>query len=452
MAVLARWNIKPRLMGVPGVANVAIWGQRERQLQVQVDPERLHASGVGLEQVIKTTGEALWVSPLSYLQSSTPGNAGWIDTPNQRISIRHLLPISSPEDLAKVTVVDTAPPLRLGEVAKVVEDHQPLIGDALLGSGPGLLLVIEKFPGANTLEVTRGVEEALDAMRPGLAGIEIDTTVFRPANYIEMAIGNLSRVALIGVALVALVLALFSGWRSALIGVVAIALALVAAGSVLYLNNVPMNMMVLAGLVMALGVVVDDAIVYIENIARRLRQHREAHSDKPKATIVLEASGELRRALLFATLIILLAVLPIFFMYGLSGSFFRPLAFSYALAVGTSLAVAVIVTPALGLTLLGSAPLQRGEPAFLSWLRARYEAVLSRIARTPFPAYFIAGVAGLVGLAALPFLDRSLLPSFKERDLRIEWESAPGTSRSEMNRTIARAASELRSIQGVRNA
>jgi Cu/Ag efflux pump CusA len=168
-------------------------------------------------------------------------------------------------------------------------------------------------------------------------------------------------------------------------------------------------------------------------------------------TVVLEASREMHRGTLFATLIILLAVLPIFFMYGLSGSFFRPLGSAYALAVFASLAVALLVIPALGLTLLGSAPLQRGEPAFLSWLRRGYEAVLSRIVRTPFPAYFIAGVAGLVGLAALPFLDRSLLPSFKERDLRIEWESAPGTSRSEMNRTIARAASELRSIPGVRN-
>ncbi len=452
MAVLARWNIKPRLMGVPGVANVAIWGQRERQLQVRVDPEQLHAKGVTLDQVIKTTGEALWVSPLSYLESSTPGTAGWIDTPNQRISIRHLLPISSPEDLAKVTVVDTTPPLRLGDVAKVVEDHQPLIGDALLNDGPGLLLVIEKFPGANTLEVTRGVEEALDAMRPGLAGVEIDTTVFRPASYIETAIGNLSSVVLIGLVLVALVLgAFFFGWRSALISLVAISLALVAAGFVLYLSHVPMSMMVLAGLVMALGVVVDDAIIDVENIARRLRQHRQAGSDKSAASIVLEASAETRSAMLVATLIILLAVLPIFFMQGLSGSFFQSLAFSYALAVLTSLAVALIVTPALSLTLLANAPLQRGESPLLRWLRRGYDAVLSRIVSTPGLAYLTAGVVGLAGLVALPFLGQSLLPSFKETDLRIEWESAPGTSRLEMNRTMARAASELRLIPGVRS-
>ena len=144
MGVLARWNIKPRLMGVSGVANVAVWGQRERQLQVLVDPEQLKAKGVTLQQVIESTGEALWVSPLSFLESSSPGTAGWIDTPNQRLGIRHLLPIITPEDLAKVSVVESNG-LLLGDVAKVVADHQPLIGDALVNNGPGLLLVIGGF-------------------------------------------------------------------------------------------------------------------------------------------------------------------------------------------------------------------------------------------------------------------------------------------------------------------
>jgi multidrug efflux pump subunit AcrB len=171
-------------MGVPGVANVAIWGQRERQLQVLVDPAKLQARGVSLEQVIETSGEALWVSPLSFLESSTPGTAGWIDTPNQRLSIRHLLPISSAEDLAKVAVVGEAG-LLLSDVARVVEDHQPLIGDAVSDQGPGLLLVIEKFPGANTLQVTRGVEEALEVMRFGPVSRLIPA--YSGGSYIEQA-------------------------------------------------------------------------------------------------------------------------------------------------------------------------------------------------------------------------------------------------------------------------
>src|SRR6266540_88686 len=268
MGVLARWNIKPRLMGVPGVANVAVWGQRERQLQVQVDPEQLQAKGVTLQQVIETSGEALWVSPLSYLESSSPGTAGWIDTPNQRLGIRHLLPIITPEDLAKVSVAESQG-LLLGDVAKVVEDHQPLIGDAGVNDGPGLLLVIEKFPGANTLDVTRDVEAAIEAMRPGLKGIAIDSTIFRPANYIELAASNLTTTLLIGAILMLLALLFFLwDWRAALISLIAIPLSLVAGVFVLYLRGATFNALVLAGLVIALGVVIDDAIVDVQNIVR----------------------------------------------------------------------------------------------------------------------------------------------------------------------------------------
>ena len=153
MSVLARWTVKPRLMGVPGVANVAIWGQRKRQLQVQVDPERLQAAGVTLDQIISTTGDALWVSPLSFLNASLPGTGGFIDTPNQRLGVRHVQPITSAEELAKVVVDGET--MVLGDLAEVVENHQPLIGDALIDDAPGLLLVVEKFPWANTVEVPR---------------------------------------------------------------------------------------------------------------------------------------------------------------------------------------------------------------------------------------------------------------------------------------------------------
>jgi multidrug efflux pump subunit AcrB len=272
MGVLARWNIKPRLLGVDGVANVAVWGQRERQLQVLVDPEQLQAKGVTLQQIIESTGEALWVSPLSFLESSSPGTAGWIDTPNQRLGLRHVLPIITPEDLAKISLSDSKE-LRLGDVASVVEDHQPLIGDAVVNNGPGLMLVIEKFPGANTLEVTRDVEAALEALRPGLGNITIDSTIFRPANYIEQATGNLTTALLIGAVLALLALFLLMwNWRTAAICLLVIPLSLVAATFVLYLRGATFNIMLLAGLVIALAAIIDDAIVDVEHIARRLRQ------------------------------------------------------------------------------------------------------------------------------------------------------------------------------------
>jgi CzcA family heavy metal efflux pump len=459
MGVLARWNIRPRLMGVPGVANVAIWGQRERQLQVLVDPEQLYAAGVTLDQIIETTGEALWVSPLSYLEASTPGTAGWIDTPNQRLSIHHLLPISSAEDLAKVAVVGSDG-LLLGDVTRVVEDHQPLIGDAILNNGSGLLLVIEKFPGANTLEVTRGVEDALEAMRPGLSGVEIDGAIFRPANYIELAIGNLMTTVLTGAVLVALVLFLFFwNWRSALISFVAIPLSLVVAVFVLYLRGGTFNAMVLTGLVIALGAIIDDAIIDVDNIMRRLRQHRQAggghaanHPVMPAASLILEAALEMRSPIVFAMLIILLAVAPLFFMEGLSGAFLQPLAISYVLALLASLAVSLVVTPALCLMFLGNAAgRNRGESPLVRSLQHAYQGTLNRTVRAPHLALILASAIILAGLAVLPLLGQSLVPSFKQTELLIEWEGAPGTSRPEMNRIMAQAGAELRTIPGVRN-
>src|SRR6266480_337438 len=457
MSVLARWTIRPALLSVPGVANVAIWGMRDRQLQVQVDPAKLRANHITLDQIVSTTGNALWVSPLTFLNASTPGSGGWIDGPQQRIEVRHVLPISSPKDLAQVNVEDTT--LSLGDVAAVVEDHQPLIGDDILGNdSPGLLLVIEKFPGATPEDVTRGVEAKLAELQPGLSGIQIDTNIFRPANFIDMAMGNLTWSLLIGFLLLVLVLlAFFYHWRVALISLVVIPLSLVTAGLVLDLRGSTMNMMVLAGLLIAVAIVVDDAIMDVENIVRRLRQHRLEGSDRSTASIILEASLEVRSAMIFATLIILLALLPIFLLGGVSGAFFQPLAISYALALLASLVVALTVTPALCLLLLRNAPLERRESPPLRWLLHAYEAALERTLRMLRPAFLAIGVLAtsafsLVGLALLPSLGGTpVLPSFKEPNVMIQWQAPPGTSYPEMARVTTLVSRELRTIPGVRN-
>ncbi len=457
-SVLTRWTIRPRLMGVPGVANVAIWGQRERQLQVQVDPDRLRAHKVSLLEVIKTTGNALWVSPLSFLDASTPGTGGFIDTPNQRLGVRHVLPITTPADLARVTIEKEqpgGPALRLGDVADVVEDHQPLIGDASVNDGPGLMLVVEKFPEANTLEVTRGVEAALESLEPGLSGMEIDSSIFRPASFIETAMDNLVLALLLGLALLLLVLAAFLfNWRTALISLVAILVSLAAAGLVLHLRGATLNAMVLAGLVLAVAIVVDDAIVDVEHIARRLREQRREDADRPTVAVILEASLEVRGALLYATLIILLAVLPVLFLGGLSGAFLKPLALSYGLAVLASMVVALTVTPALSVLLLPRPGRPgRGESPLAGRLLGGYHSALARAVAAPRAVFLAAGVIVLVGLAVLPLLSRpqSTLPSFKERDLLIRWDGTPGTSGPEMTRVVAQASRELRSLPGVRN-
>src|SRR3954464_10212089 len=211
MSVLARWQMRPRLMAIPGVAQVSIWGQRERQLQVQVDPARLQSNDVTLTQLIETTGNALWVSPLSFVEASTPGTGGFVETPNQRLGVQHVSPITTSKELSDVAVEGgTGPGVRLGDVASVVEDHQPLIGDATDDGKQGLMLVVERFPGADTAKVTRDVDAALASMGPGLRGITVDTSVYRPARYLDSAVHRLAIAGLIGGILLLLVIGLIT--------------------------------------------------------------------------------------------------------------------------------------------------------------------------------------------------------------------------------------------------
>jgi len=452
MSVLARWTIAPRLMGVPGVAHVAIWGQRDRQLQVLIDPEQLQDQKVSLDQVIETTGNALWVSSLSYLEASSPGTGGFIDTPNQRLVLWHVLPISSPEELAQVPVEGTDG-LLLGDVAEVVEDHQPLIGDAVINDDHNLMIVIEKLPGINTLEVTHGVETALAALQPGLPGIEFDASLYRPASFIEMAITNLARTLVISALFIVLILGLFLyGWRTALISLVTIIMSLVAALVVLYLRGVTLNALVLAGLVIALGVVVDDGIVDIENIIRRLRQNRQADNPKPTGEIILAASWEMRQPLFFASLIILLAIIPIFFLGGNAGALFRPMATSFALAVIAAMVAAFTITPALSVILLSNPRFEKRTSPLIPGLQRGYERILNWTLRRPWLALTISAVLAVVSLAISPFLKQvHTLPAFQESYLTIQLEGSPATSNPAMERIVARMSSELRTIPGVQN-
>ena len=463
MSVIAHWTIKPRLLGVPGVANVAIWGERNRQLQVQVDPEQLRENNVSLLDIIETTGNALWVSPLTFLEASTPGTGGFIDTPNQRLGIQHLLPIKTADDLAQVPLTTDdfggenadEGELRLADVATVVEDHQPLIGDNISGDGEGdLLLVIEKFPDANTLEVTQGVEAALAALAPGLSGIEIDTSVYRPASSIDTAINNLGAALLVGAFLFVLVIAAFSyDWRSTVVIAVAIPLSLVAAGLVLYLRGASFNAVILTGFVVALVALVGDAVTPVDAIRRRFYQQRQ-DTIATTADGIRQAVLETRGPLGYATLIGLLALLPTYFVgfrWGLPSAFFGPLALSYALALLASMVVALTVTPALALLLSRNAPLDRRESPLVYHLQHRYEQVLARIVSRPRWALGIWGALVALGLAVLPLTSHAMLPSIQDRDLLIHWEGAPGTSLPEMNRVTGLVVQELRAIPGVRN-
>jgi CzcA family heavy metal efflux pump len=455
LSLLARWTVKPRLLGVPGVANVAIWGQRLRQMHVQIDPNRLHDAKVTQEDIIAATGDSLWVSPLTFLKGSSPGTGGWIDNKNQRLGVQHAMPIERPEDMARVAV--TAPHLllsgkgmALGEVAEVSFAHPPLIGDAVTKNGNGVLIVVEKFPSANTLEVTRGVDQALAELSRGLPGVQIDANVFRLASYVNASISNLSLALLAGAVLVVAVIVVFlRGWRSALISVVAIPLSLLAATVALSLLGATLNTMILAGLVVGLAVIIDDAVIDVEELAHRLRDRDPAEGSALR--VIYETTRETRSAAIYATLIIVLAVLPVFVMGGVGGAFFAPLGLAYLLAVVASMLVALTVTPALALVVgPGLAGPTRESPT-ATRARERYEAVLKRIVHSPAKTYVAAGVAVLAGAAVLPLLGQSLLPSFNERELIVNWATAPGTSHAETHRITTRVSTELRALPGVRS-
>ena len=465
---LARWTIKPRLMGVKGVANVSTFGQRERQLQVHVDPQRLRDNGVALLDVVQTTGNALWVSPLTFLEASTPGTGGFIESPNQRLGVRHLSPIISANDLAQVVLerrnaAEVAPPpapttgrrasepadppaplLRLGDVAQVVEDHQPLIGDAMVDDGQALVMVVEKLPGANTVEVTKGVEAALDALAPGLSGLKVDTSIFRPADYIRSSSANVNEALAVGAVLMVLLFGLaFRHWRAALVAAVAVGASLVSAGLVLHLTGATVNSMVLAGVAVALGVIVDDAVIGTERVLSRLRQEGQP----PTASTILAATLETRGSLVYATVLVLLPVVPLFFVGDLLGAFGRPLAVAYALAVAASMVTAMLLTPALGLLVLARRPGHSAGATPPAHGRTRYAEMAGQWRR----ALLLGVLLLLVGLAALPRLGIAEEAALKERDFLVELELPAGTSLGETNRVTAQASRDLRAIPGVRN-
>ena len=456
LSMIAYWKIRARLLDVPGVANAPIWGERIKMLQVQVDLERMQANDVTLNEVMETTADALDVGLLQYSEGSFIGTGGFIDTPEQRFGIRSVLPVISPEKLSEVPIYGRKKPdgtsLLIGDVGDVVWGTWSLFGDAVINEGPGLMMIVEKFPWANTLDVTREVEAAIEEMRPGLEGIDIDTTIFRPATFIEQSIDNLTKSLMIGGVLVIIVLLFFLfEWRVALISATIIPVSMMVALLVLNLRGVTINVMTLAGLAIAIGAVVDDAIVDVENIVRRLRRLRKEGSTQSTASIILEASLEVRGAIVYASLIEISALLPVFFLEGLSGAFFKPLATAYVVAGLVSPLVAMTVTPAMVLILLSNAPIEHRESPIIPWMHRIYDRILQRTTRTPLLSYVTIGVIVLAGVFVIPFLGQELLPSFKERDFLMHWITKPGTSHPEMWRITARACRELLTIPGVRN-
>ena len=445
LGVLARWTIRPTLMGVTGVANVAVWGQREQQLQVQVDLDRLAEEDVPLRNVIRTAGNALWVTPLTFLEASTPGVGGFIDGPNQRIGIRHVPAITQPEDLAAVAV-EERPDLVIGDLATVVQDHQPLIGDAVVGDRAGLYLIVEKFPWSNTAETTTAVEEALDELRPGLGGVDVDAELFRPASYLERAVDNIQLSAVFSLLLVVLAIQLLLGsWRTTVATVVSMLVAIMAAGLVLFAADVTINTMILAGLAIGSLLIVDDTVRNVAEMQRRL------------------ASGESRirgiednaRSFGYAAIVMVLAAAPSLFMQGTAGEFVPTVGLAMALAFVAAFVVAIMVTPAIASVVLSAPPRHAAESQVvgsttMQHLGRGYRRVLDRATQSP-RGVAIGGtlILLIIGAATAPILNREFVPRFRQTDLVVSFDGAAGTSLGENRRVMGEVAQELANLPGV---
>lgn len=422
---VADWELRPRLLAVPGVARITVFGGEGRQLQVRPRPERLAAYGLTLADLAAAARGALALE-----------GAGFVDLAAQQVVIETPTPRVDPAALAaSVVAVRGGGSVRLGEVATVELGAALKAGDARIQGQPGVLLTMSGQFGANTLATTRAIEAALAEMGPSLAarGIEVYPALHRPANFIERALDSLGHALALGAVLILLVLLLFlRDPRTAFISFLTIPLSLLAAVAVLDGLGETLNTMALGGFAVALGVLVDDAIIDIENIVRRLRENAQLPAPRPRLAVMRDASLEIRGSVLYATVVVLLVFLPVLLAAGVQGRFLRPLALAFGLAVLASLLVAFTVTPALCALLLPAAGEHR-QPRWIAALARLQDRALGWVER-----HFAASVALLLLLLAgaaawLPFLGSELMPAFREGHFVLQVSSrAPGTSLAEM--------------------
>jgi CzcA family heavy metal efflux pump len=436
LRTFADWTLKPRLLAVPGVAKCSAFGGGVRQLQVQVLPDRLRGYDLALADVLAA----------ARLSTGVLG-AGFVDTENQRILLQTEGQSLTPEALANVVVLGgtNGSVIRLKDIAHVVEGPEPQFGGCIVQGRPGVLMTMSGQFGANTLEVTHRLEAALAEMSPVFAkeGIQLWPGLHRPATFVESSLRNIQSSLLLGALLVSVVLFLFLGnKRTAFISLTAIPLSLLTAVIVLDRLGVSLNTITLGGLAIAIGEVVDDAIIDVENIFRRLRENQAASTPRPIFRVILEASIEVRTAVVYATFIVALVFLPVLTLTGLQGAFFAPLALSYIIAILASLAVALTLTPALAFLFFGRGVRTAAEPRLQRWLKAGYEAVLRRLAGHPGWVMALGLLICLAAVTRLPEFGHEFLPTFREHHFVLQASLAPGSSLEEtlrVGRTISDA-------------
>jgi len=447
LRTVADWTIRRRLLAVPGVAQVIPIGGDVRQYQVLADPARMFATGVSLREV------------LAAAEGSNANAAGgvYLDR-GQEYVIRGIGRIQSADDVARTVVaVRGGVPILIGQVADVVVGPAPKYGDGSVEGKPGVVLAVQKQPGANTLELTSRIERELADIQRALAeGMEIHTDLFQQAGFIRVAINNVLAALRDGAILVVIIIFLFL-WSVPATGisVLAIPLSLVAAIFAMRLLGITINTMTLGGMAIAIGALVDDAIIYVENAFRRLKEnHHRAEGDRrPALRVIYDASREIRAPIVNATLIIIVVFLPFFFLSGVEGRLLRPLGFAYVVSILASLLVALTVTPALCAYLLprARAVTEEREGALVRWLKPRYARTLDTVLARPKQVLGAAALALALTAAVVPFLGTAFLPEFNEGALTISVVTVPGTSLDEANQIGRRVEEILLANPGVQN-
>jgi CzcA family heavy metal efflux pump len=441
----ADWELKPQLLAVPGVARIITFGGAVREIQIQPDMVKLAAYGFTLTELADAARAALALR-----------GAGFIDLKSQRVLIQ--TPTPTP-DLALVSdaviAVRQGVPIRLGDVANVSEQPSLQVGDALIQGRPGVLLSMASQFGSNTLEVTHAVEAALTELTPALQadGITVYPRMHRPANFIERALANIQRSLIVAAVMIFLVLfAFLRNWRSAVISFLAIPLSLVAGAVALGYMGHTLNTMTLGGFAVALGVLVDDAIIGIENVLRRMRENANEAQPRPRLEVIRDATLEIRAPVVYATVAVLLVFVPVLMITGVQGHFLGPLAISFMLSVMASLVVALTVTPALCALLL-SARAVHSEPFWITVLKRGQARVIAGVDRGFIVVIPVLALGFAATLAWLPFLGGQFMPDFREGSFVVQVNSAvPGTSLTEMTKLGQRISKDILALPYVATA
>lgn len=439
LRTIADWVMVPRILAVAGVAKASVYGGEVRQIQVQIDPPKLIARALSIEDVLAAARRASGVR-----------GAGFLDTRNQRLIIRSEGESLTATDIAAIVVAhQPSGNIRLGDIGRVIDAPEPAISAASINGKPGVIINLWAQYRANTMETTQGVERAIDQLTPALQrdGVAIYPRVFRAANFIELATHNINVALFLGAFLVIAVLFLFlANLRAAAISCTAIPLSLLIGVVILQRFGFSLNTMTLGGLAIAIGEVVDDAVIDVENIQRRLRENR----DRNALDVIFDASLEVRGAVVYATFAVALVFIPILTMSGLAGRLFAPMALAYIDSILASLLVALTVTPALCAFLLRGDVVEREERPFLAHLKERYAALLTRVEKYPGEVIGTVAFVTVAGLTLFPLLGRTFLPELHENHYLVHLEAAPGTSIEQSARLGSITQSELLKLPFVR--